>query len=115
MLAGSLHPSACNASGRDVASVHRCALARLAADGEGALRRLDPKARRNARKDDERALDCDGPTRRLAALAFAQDIVCLGYNASGAAWKCDRGVGGVSYESGGGAPWLPRAARPLGG
>ena len=73
------------------------------------------KARRNARKDDERALDCDGPTRRLAALAFAQDIVCLGYNASGAAWKCDRGVGGVSYESGGGAPWLPRAARPLGG
>ena len=31
--AGSLHPSACNASGRDVASVHRCALARLAADG----------------------------------------------------------------------------------
>ena len=25
--AGSLHPSACNASGRDVASVHRCALA----------------------------------------------------------------------------------------
>ena len=83
--------------------------------GEGALRRLDPKARRNARKDDERALDCDGPTRRLAALAFAQDIVCLGYNASGAAWKCDRGVGGVSYESGGGAPWLPRAARPLGG
>ena len=83
--AGSLHPSACNASGR------------------------------NARKDDERALDCDGPTRRLAALAFAQDIVCLGYNASGAAWKCDRGVGGVSYESGGGAPWLPRAARPLGG
>ena len=83
--------------------------------GEAALRRLDPKARRNARKDDERALDCDGPTRRLAALAFAQDIVCLGYNASGAAWKCDRGVGGVSYESGGGAPWLPRAARPLGG
>ena len=31
--AGSLHPSACNASGRDVASVHRCALARLASDG----------------------------------------------------------------------------------